>query len=71
MLVLEPIIVVIPPSMAAKLSGIISRLADQFSRPASNCMIGMNITTTGVLFRNAEVTSTAAKQASMLVILRR
>ncbi len=59
--VLNPIRVTMPPRMEAKESGIIRREGDCPSRDASACMIGMKITTTGVLFMNPLTTSTATK----------
>ena len=64
-------VVVMPPRIAAKLSGIINRPADQPMRIARVCMIGMNITTTGVLFRNALVIRIAAKPPATLRVGRR
>ena len=59
--VLEPIRVTMPPRIAAKDSGIISREGDCPRREANACMIGMKMTTTGVLFMNPLTTSTATK----------
>lgn len=59
--VLEPIRVTIPPRMDAKARGIINRDGDWPSREARAYMIGMKITTTGVLFMKPLTTSTATK----------
>ncbi len=59
--VLDPISVTIPPRIAAKDSDIMNLDGDWPSRVASACMIGMKITTTGVLFMNPLTSSTATK----------
>ncbi len=58
-LVLEPISVVMPPRIAANDSDISSFDEGWPSRSASACMIGIKITTTGVLLRNPLTTRTA------------
>ena len=63
-LVLEPISVVMPPRIAAKLSGIIIRLGERSSRSDSTCMIGMKMTTTGVLLRKPLTASTVIKTSA-------
>ena len=64
-LVLDPILVMLPPSMAAKLSGIITIAALLPSFSASAARIGMKITTTGVLFMIAEISITTMRQATI------
>ena len=59
----EPISVVMPPKMAANESGIIKRLAGQSKRSAMACMMGMKITTTGMLLRNPLTTNTVISTA--------
>ena len=60
----EPIKVVMPPKMAANDSGIINLDGGRSKRSASACMMGMKITTTGMLLRkpltSVTVTSTTA-----------
>ncbi len=60
-LVLEPISVVMPARMAAKDSGIISRLGANSKRRAIDSRMGMKMMTMGVLLTKALVTSTVAK----------
>ena len=50
-----------PPSTATNDNGIITEEAERPSRPASACMMGMNITTTGMLLRAALITITTKR----------
>ena len=49
----DPIKVVMPPKTAAKLRGIITRDAVTPYRSAKACMMGIKMTTTGMLFKKA------------------
>ena len=60
-LVLEPISVVMPPRMQAKLSGIMTLLTERCTRSAKAVISGMKITTTGVLFITALITAAAPR----------
>ncbi len=64
-LVPDPISVVMPPSTAAKLSPIITLLTGLSNCSASTCMMGMKITTTGMLLRKALTTRTVTTAAAM------
>ena len=68
--VLEPISVVMPPRMEAKLSTIIDRLGGAPPRLAKVCRIGMKMTTTGVLLSTPPMSSTASREATSAVSVR-
>ena len=57
----EPMPVVIPPKIEAKLSGIKKRLTGIPMRSVNALMIGMKMTTTGVLLRTLETTATGIR----------
>ena len=69
-LVPDPISVVMPPSTAANDSGIMTLEGDTANRPATASMIGMQITTTGMLFRKPETSSTTSSVTMMVGHLR-
>ncbi len=50
-----------PPKTAAKLRGIITLLGDLPNRTATASMMGMNMTTTGMLFRKPLITRTTTR----------
>ncbi len=60
-LVEDPIKVVMPPKIDAKLSGISSRLTGIPIRSAKALIIGINIMTTGVLLRTLETMATGIR----------
>ena len=66
-LVLEPIRVVMPPRIEAKLSTIIDRLGGAPPLLAKVWRIGMKMTTTGVLLRMPLMSSTASRDATSAV----
>ena len=66
-LVLEPIRVVMPPRIEAKLRIIIDRPVDAPPRLAKVCRIGMKMTTTGVLLSTPLMSSTASKETTSAV----
>ena len=55
-----------PPKTATKLSGIITLLGDFPYRAATASMIGMNITTTGILLRKPLTTKTTTRVIKMV-----
>ena len=63
--VLDPSNVVMPPSIATKLKGIINALAEREKRSARICIMGIKITTTGVLFRKALIIKTKIRAKTM------
>ena len=64
MLVEVPMSVQVPPRMEAKESGISSLEGDRPRAAASEIMMGMNTTTTGVLLMNAEISATLGNTTS-------